>query len=225
MTAEPYTLLLRIDGPMQAWGASSLFEHRETLGEPTKSGVIGLICAALGRTRDEPIDDLAALRMAVRVDAAGQLEQDLHTASDIARASWRGKQRTKESHEPTKKSWRDYLCDAAFVVALEGTDIELLGAIHQALQRPRFLVSLGRRACPPAAPLALQAPVAGSAEEALQSVPPLRGQARELPVVSEVSDFTEADRVINDQPLSFASRRFAPRGVRERTVVVQAERL
>ena len=65
------TLLLRLAGPMQSWGTTSRFDERDTQLEPSKSGVIGLLCAALGRDRAESVDDLAALRMGVRVDREG----------------------------------------------------------------------------------------------------------------------------------------------------------
>lgn len=47
------TLLLRLAGPLQAWGAESKYEIRRTGREPTKSGVIGLLMAALGCRRDD----------------------------------------------------------------------------------------------------------------------------------------------------------------------------
>ena len=62
------TLLLRLAAPMQSWGTDSKFEWRRTERAPTKSSVIGLIAAALGRMRNESIDDLKALRFGVRVD-------------------------------------------------------------------------------------------------------------------------------------------------------------
>ena len=46
------TLLLRLAAPLQAWGADSKFETRKTAREPTKSGVIGLLAAALGLRRE-----------------------------------------------------------------------------------------------------------------------------------------------------------------------------
>src|SRR5690606_42030899 len=81
------TLLLRLVGPMQSWGTTSRFDERETLHEPSKSGVIGLICAALGRDRQEPIDDLCALRMGVRVDREGVLMRDYVTATGVVNAA------------------------------------------------------------------------------------------------------------------------------------------
>ena len=47
-------LLMRLAGPMQSWGTQSRFGHRDTGTEPSKSGVIGLLCAALGWPRDQP---------------------------------------------------------------------------------------------------------------------------------------------------------------------------
>lgn len=41
------TLLLRLAGPMQSWGTDSKFDVRRTGREPSKSGVIGLVAAAL----------------------------------------------------------------------------------------------------------------------------------------------------------------------------------
>ena len=40
--------VLMLDGPMQSWGFASRFQRRTTGMHPTKSGVIGLICAAMG---------------------------------------------------------------------------------------------------------------------------------------------------------------------------------
>ncbi|MCC6313005.1 MAG: type I-E CRISPR-associated protein Cas5/CasD, partial [Thermomicrobiales bacterium] len=79
-----HTLLLRLAGPMQAWGTQSRFTERDTGLEPSKSGVIGLLCAALGRERTDPVDDLAALTMAVRVDIEGVVRRDFQTVLDVA---------------------------------------------------------------------------------------------------------------------------------------------
>ena len=79
-------LLMRLSGPMQAWGVQSRFGVRDTTREPSKSGVVGLLAAALGRPRYAAIDDLAALRMGVRVDREGTLLRDYHTAQEVYRA-------------------------------------------------------------------------------------------------------------------------------------------
>ena len=43
-----YTLLLRLGAPLQSWGSESMYDRRETDMMPTKSGVIGMLAAALG---------------------------------------------------------------------------------------------------------------------------------------------------------------------------------
>ena len=70
---QDYTLLLRLEGPMQSWGYRSRFDYRDTALEPTRSGVIGLICAAMGIARGEDISRFDLIRrMGVRVDKEGR---------------------------------------------------------------------------------------------------------------------------------------------------------
>jgi CRISPR system Cascade subunit CasD len=78
----PSTLLIPLVGPMQAWGSRSRFSDRDTHREPTKSGVLGLVCAALGRGRGASLDDLRGLRFGVRADQPGQPQRDYQTAQE-----------------------------------------------------------------------------------------------------------------------------------------------
>ena len=85
-----HTLPLVLAGPLQAWGSSSRFARRGTENAPTKSGVVGLLAAALGRERTADVSDLAALRFGVRVDQPGTRVRDYQTAHHkIGRASCR----------------------------------------------------------------------------------------------------------------------------------------
>src|SRR5205823_7989735 len=99
-------LLMRLAGPMQSWGTRSRFSNRDTGLEPSRSGVIGLLCAALGRSREEPLDDFLPLKMAVRVDREGRLLRDYHTAQDVRRAD------PTKGTQDTVLSERFYLADA-----------------------------------------------------------------------------------------------------------------
>ena len=72
-------LLIRLAGPMQAWGDSSRFARRTTRHEPTKSGIVGLIASALGRSREDSIDDLAQLELAIRTEQPGNVIRDFQT--------------------------------------------------------------------------------------------------------------------------------------------------
>jgi CRISPR system Cascade subunit CasD len=150
------TLLLRLAGPMQSWGTQSRFATRDTDREPSKSGVIGLLCAALGRPREAPLDDLAALRMGVRVDREGVVQVDYHTAGGSHRRDQvYGVARADGSLE-TVPSRRYYLADASFLVGLEGDDA-LLRQLDRALAAPVWPLSLGRKSFVPGVPVALPA--------------------------------------------------------------------
>ncbi len=78
-THDSTVLFLRLEGPLQSWGVGSNWVVRETASEPSRSGVIGLLCCALGRRRSEPLDDLTDLSMGVRVDRPGVRLRDYHT--------------------------------------------------------------------------------------------------------------------------------------------------
>lgn len=135
------TLLLRLAAPLQSWGVAGKFDTRDTTREPTKSGVIGLLAAALGRRRDDGLDDLKALRYGVRIDQEGTFLRDFHTA------------RLNEQ-DPPFVTTRYYLADAIFLVGLEGED-DFLQEIAYALENPVFPLYLGRRSCPPVGRLVL----------------------------------------------------------------------
>jgi len=217
------TLLIPLVGPMQSWGTRSRFDHRDTEREPSKSGVVGLVCAAIGRDRNEPIDDLRALRMGVRCDREGKLAKDFQTAQDVATAD--GKKKNVVSH-------RSYLTDAAFLVGLEG-DGELLKRIHDALQRPRWPLALGRKSYIPSLyPWLVDGLKEDPLEEALHGYPPVdeRVERRKgtIRFVFESDEPTEHIRM--DNPVSFAlgKREFEKRFVRyehkERSDVFEQDR-
>jgi CRISPR system Cascade subunit CasD len=208
---------------MQRWGVQSRFTIRDTAAEPTKSGVIGLVCAALGRPRDADIDDLAALRMGVRVDRAGQKRRDYHTVGQEGYLRARGSIET-EDVVPTE---RYYLSDAHFVVALEGNDLDLLSKVHGALCAPHWPLSLGRKAFPPGLPVYLPNGLRSDTRllVALDGHSWCAGEHRRARrpddlrhVVERWSESPELDEpgvthTRPDQPLSFQPRRFAMREV------------
>src|SRR5688572_8206695 len=138
---------MRLVGPMQSWGTRSRFDLRDTERAPSKSGVIGLIAAAMGRTRDDSVRDLAALRFGVRTDRSGILMRDYHTAMNVLGSDLKRVQDTAVTR-------RDYLADAAFLVGFEGPDRRFLEQLDAALRSPHWPLSLGRRAFPPSVPVA-----------------------------------------------------------------------
>jgi CRISPR system Cascade subunit CasD len=206
------TLLLRLAGPMQAWGTTSRFDERDTQLEPSKSGVLGLLCAALGRDRAEPVDDLAALKMGVRVDREGLLMRDYQTATGVLIAAT-----GKADLGRTVVSPRFYLADAAFLVGLEGDDATLLGQISAALRAPHWPLALGRKAMVPSLPIWLPQDIqSGDLASTLASQPsiaPPRHEHRDQPV-RLMLEHPSAGALRHDQPVApFADRRFGPRFV------------
>lgn len=203
---------------MQSWGTQSRFLERDTGLEPSKSGVVGLLCAALGRSRATPVDDLATLVMGVRVDREGVLQRDYHTALGVAKAD--------DSKPGTVVSNRYYLSDADFLVGLAGSDLALLERLDVALASPRWTLSLGRKAFVPGRPVRLSEGGIRHGlglEDALRAEPwrPRRGDshwqetAERLRAVIETDpDRSSARRT--DQPgpgAAFQHRRFLPRHV------------
>jgi CRISPR system Cascade subunit CasD len=168
------TLFLRLEGPFQAWGdQQSKFLIRRTAEAPTKSGVIGLLCAALGVSRsqaaEEWLPNLSTLRMGVRIDTPGVRWWDYHTVGagmDMRIAEGEGK--TKPGAMLTR---REYLCDASFLVALQAQP-GLIAEVAAAVKHPKWTLYLGRKCCPPCRPL-LEHPAAVFPDllSALVSVP------------------------------------------------------
>lgn len=225
------TLLLRLAGPMQSWGTQSNFTDRDTGREPSKSGVIGLLCAALGRARTSSIEDLRALRLGMRVEREGRLEVDYHTTGGTNRVGDRnrlgdpyGVAAPDGKVGGTVLSRRYYLADADFLVGLEG-DENLLRELNDRLARPVWHLYLGRKAFLPGVPVRLpdRPPVgpgllSSPLEIALRQHPWLGGwpgRAAESPprcrlILERPTPQFETRR---DNPVSFEPREFTLRYV------------
>jgi CRISPR system Cascade subunit CasD len=146
------TLFLRLEGPLQSWGERARWSVRDTAPEPTKSGVIGLLGCALGVRSDEELRELSrALRMGVRCDKLGNHLIDYHTVGGgydaPALLTAEGKPKISSGGPHTEQTWRHYLCDASFLVALQG-EPDLIARLATAIQRPHWIIYLGRRSCP-----------------------------------------------------------------------------
>jgi len=231
------TLFLRLEGPMQAWGVQeSKFVIRRTAEAPTKSGVIGMLCAALGVSRPDAgaewLPKLSALRMGVRIDAPGVRWWDYHTVGarmDMRIAEGEGK--TKPGAILTR---REYLCDASFLVALQG-EPTLIAELGQAMENPKWTLYLGRKSCPPSRPLLQSAPGAfPDLVSGLTSIPwrPRLGDDRPPKTVdclldwepsTEQSDAPDDALIWYDVPLTFEPPSHRPRFVIRRTLQVGAE--
>ncbi|MCC6227322.1 MAG: type I-E CRISPR-associated protein Cas5/CasD [Microthrixaceae bacterium] len=220
------TLVLHLHGPLQAWGAGSRFDSRNTEDVPTKSAIVGVLAAALARPRHSDVCDLAALHMATRVDRPGLRLRDYHTVG----AGYPTRQRLLTAEGKIAKraivTERFYLADAAFTVALTGDD-DVVRELSRALARPRWAPYLGRRACPPAEPFVLgvttDEPVA-LLEHRLPVV--RRVRAGGTTVRFHVDDPSGSHRPLRDRPgeRSGVWASYTTRPVREWATALPAER-
>lgn len=193
-------LLLRLCGPLQSWGVQSRFSVRETGLEPSKSGVVGLLAAALGRPRSADVRDLAGLAMGVRVDAEGVLRYDFHTAQNVLKAAG--------GLKDTEPSRRYYLADARFLVGLASADLGLLQTVQAALHDPVWPLFLGRKAFVPSAPIGLADGLRPDAElvATLTSYPWLGAPGKRPELLRLVLEDGDGADVRKDVPACFAER-------------------
>ena len=208
------TLLLRFIGPMQSWGTTSRFDQRDTGKEPSKSGVVGLLAAAMGIDREnwDDLEPLTQLSMGIRHDRPGVPKRDYQTAQHIISAD------RSKTHD-TAVTTRDYLADAAFLVGLVGEDRTFLERIHAALRDPTWPLALGRKSYVPSESIWM--------ENAVQEAP-LRDVLAQWPWIATLRKWEEPPEKLlvsfesedgsgvlkMDQPLSsFAERRFGARFV------------
>ena len=160
----PRYLILRLDGPMQAWGTHTYEDFRPSNLYPTRSGLLGLLAACLGIERADHAGQAAlaaSVEFSVRVDTAAPRIGDqppmrktgvklpgFHTVMDARKVDG------KANKFPVV-SRREYLFDAAFSVAVgaKSDATFTLDVIADALRRPLYTPTLGRRACPPTRPV------------------------------------------------------------------------
>ena len=214
-------LAFYIDAPMQAWGLSSRFQHRETNAFPTKSALVGMVAAAMGINKHdadeyEHLSPLVDLRLTVvrlpkpnpRVDVSRL--SDFHTVGGgyDKNRSLREKMSIpkKASGAPfgTVITHRSYLTDASFAAIFEG-GTETLERVHAALLNPVWGIWFGRKTCLPASPLT---PTLGDDRQAafdgLLAVLPDRE-----PTALETCDYQEEaeDGVFfqSDQPVAYGA--------------------
>lgn len=169
-------LVFRLYGPMASWGQAAVGGDRPTGIQPTRSAVVGLLGAALGIKRDNEVE-LQALQQSVRIAVKqcmpSSLVRDYHT-TQVPSHSNKVIHRSRKSELSEDKlntilSSRDYRCDGLWVIAISLNDNATyeLDQIQQALIKPVFVLSLGRKSCPPSLPLLPQITSCETLKEAL----------------------------------------------------------
>ena len=220
------TVLLKLIGPMQSWGVVSRFDQRDTFREPSKSGVIGLVCAAMGIDRSDygRQSPLYRARMGVRHDRPGTLRYDFQTAA-CKKADVIIRADGKLATDGGVISKRYYLADAAFLVGLELDDRLLLEAICVALDNPVWPLYLGRKSYVPSEPVTCSdRPVDMPLVEALTSHPALDGRIgspADKTLLLSIENDRQEGLLVMDQPQgALEERRFSARYLKTETIVL-----
>lgn len=155
------TLFLRLTSPLQSWGEDSQWSERRTAPEPTKSGIVGLLACALGWADDEHVRNLSrCVRVGIRCDVPGTPSplRDYHTVGggydvpQLLTAEGKPKYVTNTKKPHTEPTWRYYLCDASFLVAVQSDDTTI-EELAQAVQFPTWQIYFGRKSCVPTRPI------------------------------------------------------------------------
>ncbi len=165
-------LLLWLQAPLQSWGHDSKFGRRDTLNFPTKSGVLGLVCSALGAGGEqrELLAEFLGLTQTVlsfvRSRDVGNGERKSYDRQPLLRdfhmvgSGYDDKDpwatllipKTSDGKKAVgggaKMTYRYYLQDACFAVVLQVPEA-MAAAIAEALQNPAWDVYLGRKNCAP----------------------------------------------------------------------------
>jgi CRISPR system Cascade subunit CasD len=221
-------LALRLSGPLQSWGYNSEYTYRNSGLFPTKSAILGLCCAAKGLSRgsdDErkflkAVADCPMTAIALpRSRAAGKSTwsvnvrriEDFHTVENTKTA-------TGKSNPNAVMTYRQYICDADFLVFLE-VDVDVADDLKNKLVDPDWGIWLGRKACIPSAPVF--AGVFSSIDEVSAKL--LEGKALScFTLQKEVTSFEEGSDTLMDKPIDYAIEK-RERGQR-RVKICEAER-
>lgn len=150
-------LLFTLAAPLASFGRAGPLETRGSAPMPTRSALLGLVGGALGIRRDDTaaLDALAdSVRFACRVEQPGRLLRDYHTVQTPSQSLLKKaphKTRRDELAFPsadlnTVLSTREYHEDFRATIGIHA-DADALGRCAHALERPRFVPYLGRKAC------------------------------------------------------------------------------
>ena len=213
MQTNNVILALYLDSPMQAWGYQSRFNRRTSLPYPTKSGVLGILCAALGVPKSDvdTLRELAALNMEVLSLHMSSRWIDYHT---VGGGYEPGSPNIPRIADGTRQknaaiTFREYLADAKFGVFLSGNN-DLLKRCDSALRNPKWGIWLGRKACIPTSPVAQG--IFSTQEEAINHFKQIsKGDIQRC--ITDVEDFENGTDTLPDLPLNFATREFSVRRV------------
>ncbi|ODS31179.1 MAG: CRISPR system Cascade subunit CasD [Candidatus Scalindua rubra] len=216
-----------LDSPLQSWGYQSRFDQRTTLSYPTKSGILGILCAAMGipKTDTKRLSELTNLSMQsyslVRNERPNERPirriKDFHTVGGgyaYPQERQNISPKADGSKGDTVVTNREYLMDAKYAIILGGNE-SLIGNIGKYLKNPVWGVWCGRKSCIPAA--SIFQGIYNNADETIQKIIEATN-TRIIRKIVEVENFEEGTDSIRDVPVDFLKREFMVRRIADNPV-------
>lgn len=222
-------LCLWLEADLQSWGNESKFSRKETLSFPTKSGVLGIVLASMGKQgpQTELLSDLNCLDMQVKAYCSPAVSYSTNTdfhmvgsgydSSDGFQALFIPKRADGKSAigGGAKLTYRSYLQDICFAVLLEVPDA-LFNDVATALSAPIYDSFLGRKACVPTEFIFQGCfdDLHGAITKAVD-IAAIKDKVQVFSVIQTDDGDPTADMSVNDVPLSFGKeKKYASRHIK-----------
>ena len=150
-------LKLEIKGALQAYGNESYFGFRPTELYPTKSAVAGMICAAMGISREKKQEiNKVFTSFTLRVEKLAKPPKIYHDFQRVEPAE--NRLYHEEKKMPTFNGGtnansvriirKDYIMDQSYTLYIEGNEDFIL-KVKEAFDNPWYPIYLGRKNCIP----------------------------------------------------------------------------
>jgi CRISPR system Cascade subunit CasD len=218
-------VLMDLNAPLQSWGEYSRHSNRTTLDRPTKSGIIGIICCAMGIQMDTEAERVQELSSAIKMSsftlARGKSLEDFQSIGThydkkdpLEKRYLLRKNGGSIADCPTKIFSKFYLSEYRFLVLLEVESEELANKIQEALLSPEWPLYLGRKNCIPATPIPCKEGVLDSESQVLEAI------KSRAPGVSGVTRHSESPSGMPFLEEPLGERKFGTRLVAEEYLVL-----
>ncbi|OYU20081.1 MAG: type I-E CRISPR-associated protein Cas5/CasD [Rhodobacteraceae bacterium PARR1] len=221
-------LVFTLAATMAAMGDLAGHERRGSLLWPGRSGILGLMGAALGLRREDDFSALDALSVGVAVFEQGAGLRDYHTVETVPTAVAKRPNsrpqalRVDALRNNTTITLRDYRVGVLYGIAVWGGQLE---SLCTALNAPQFTLYLGRKSCPLSAPPGARVVMATGPEAALTKMilPPWFAGRSATRFITDDDGTSSHVELRHDAPRDRALWHFAPRRVAFRTVNIRPE--
>lgn len=210
-------LIFTLSAPMMSFGGINAWKHRSTESAPTKSSIVGIISCAMGLGRNNPeiINLSRSIKVGVRVDRKGLIEEDFHTVSGIF-LNVDGKKMGKIDDPFTQIIEREYVEDAVFTIVIAAEDT-MIDKIQQAFEHPKWQIFIGRKSCVPSIPvLGVKVIDYADIEDAIRRYP--LNERHDIGTISYIIEDDKGEILAQDEINGEIGRNYTTRRVRRGTM-------